>query len=88
MQPPEGKKFYGSITVSKRGQVVLPAEAREDFKIKAGDKLLVFGDMQAGMWIATIDIIRAMDVMKPFRELVLEEEAGESKDSSREDDGL
>ena len=36
-------KFYGATTVGERGQVVIPAEARRDFDIKAGDKLVVMG---------------------------------------------
>jgi AbrB family looped-hinge helix DNA binding protein len=57
MKPPEGKKFYGSVTVSERGQIVIPAEGRKDFNIGAGDKLLVFGDMKMGLWIATFGIL-------------------------------
>jgi AbrB family looped-hinge helix DNA binding protein len=55
-KPPEGKKFYGSVTVSERGQIVIPAEARQDFNIGTSDKLLVFGDMKTGIWIATFGI--------------------------------
>jgi len=58
MKAPEGKKFYGSITVSERGQVVIPAGARKDFGIKTGDKLLVFGDLEKGLGIATYDIMQ------------------------------
>jgi AbrB family looped-hinge helix DNA binding protein len=57
MNPPEGKKFYGSVTVSERGQIVIPAEARNDFGIDTGDKLLVFGDKKMGLWIATFGIL-------------------------------
>lgn len=57
MTPPEGKKFYGSVTVSERGQIVIPAEARKDFRIAIGDKLLVFADMKMGIWIATFGIL-------------------------------
>jgi len=57
VEAPEGKKFYGSITVSERGQIVIPAEARKDFAIDTGDKLLVFGDMKMGLWIATFNIL-------------------------------
>lgn len=57
MTPPEGKKFYGSVTVSERGQMVIPAEARKDFNIGVGDKVLVFGDMKMGIWIATFGIL-------------------------------
>ena len=59
---PAGRKFYGSVTVSERGQIVIPAEARKDFDVKAGDKLLVFGDLEQGLWIATLPVIqRYMD---------------------------
>ncbi len=57
MKAPEGKKFYGSITVSERGQIVIPIDARKDFKIKTGDRLLVFGDMERGIGLATFDLL-------------------------------
>ena len=53
MEAPESKKFYGSVTVSERGQIVIPVDARKDFGIKTGDKLLVFGDQERGIGIAT-----------------------------------
>ncbi len=37
-------KFYGSTTIGERGQIVLPAKLRDDFKIKKGEKLLVIGN--------------------------------------------
>ncbi len=58
MEPPETKKFYGSVTVSERGQIVVPSDARKDFGIKPGDKLLVFGDLERGLGIATFEIMR------------------------------
>jgi len=58
MEPPEGKKFYGSVTVSERGQIVIPADARKDFGIKTGDKLLVFGDLEQGIAFATVSIMQ------------------------------
>ena len=45
------KRFYGAITVSDRGQIVIPAQARRDFGIEGGDKLLVFGDLRYGLAI-------------------------------------
>ena len=45
----ERKRFYGAITVSDRGQIVIPAEARRDFHIEVGDKLLVLGDLDSGL---------------------------------------
>ena len=35
--------FYGTTTVGERGQVVIPAQAREDFSLEKGEQLLVFG---------------------------------------------
>lgn len=60
METPEGKRFYGSVTVSERGQIVIPADARKDFNIKTGDKLLVLGDLETGLWIATFNIMQKM----------------------------
>ena len=39
----KNKKFYGSTTIGERGQVVIPKEVRDDFGLKKGEKLLVFG---------------------------------------------
>lgn len=49
------KRFYGAITVSDRGQIVIPAQARRDFGIEVGDKLLVFGDLRHGIALARAD---------------------------------
>ena len=47
MDPKDPNKlFYGAITVSDRGQIVIPAQARRDFGIEVGDKLLVFVDLR------------------------------------------
>ena len=35
-------KMYGAVTVGKRGQVVIPAQIRKMFRIKTGEKLIVF----------------------------------------------
>ncbi len=56
----ENRKFYGSITVSERGQIVIPAEARKDFNIKTGDKLLVLGDLEQGIAIVTVEYLQKM----------------------------
>ena len=36
------KHFFGTATIGEKGQVVVPAEARDAMKLKKGDKLLVF----------------------------------------------
>ena len=37
------RKFYGSTTMGERGQIVVPAEAREALGLEKGEKMLVFG---------------------------------------------
>ncbi|MBK8447054.1 MAG: AbrB/MazE/SpoVT family DNA-binding domain-containing protein [Micropruina sp.] len=53
------KKFYGAITVSERGQIAIPVQARRDFGIEVGNKLLVFGDLQHGIALAKADDVLA-----------------------------
>ncbi len=36
-------KFYGTTTLGARGQLVIPALAREELKLKPGDQLVVMG---------------------------------------------
>jgi AbrB family looped-hinge helix DNA binding protein len=56
----KGKKFYGSVTVTERGQISLPSEARKDFDIKTGDKLLVLGDLEKGIALAKSNFVLQM----------------------------
>jgi AbrB family looped-hinge helix DNA binding protein len=42
-QKKNGEQFFGTTTVGEKGQVVIPAEAREAMSLKKGEKLLVFG---------------------------------------------
>ena len=54
------RKFYGSVTVSERGQVVIPAKARKDFGIEAGEKLLVLGHLDRGLVFTKSNFILKM----------------------------
>ncbi|WP_332445389.1 AbrB/MazE/SpoVT family DNA-binding domain-containing protein [Dehalococcoides mccartyi] len=83
METPEGKRFYGSVTVSERGQIVIPADARKDFNIKTGDKLLIFGDLERGLGISTFDIMqRTMEgTMGLFRDIGSTMKPGEKKET-------
>lgn len=40
------KKLYGTATVGTKGQVVIPADAREALDIKTGDRLYVVGSTE------------------------------------------
>lgn len=35
----------------------MPIQGREDFNIRPGHKLLVFADIEEGLWIATPEIL-------------------------------
>ena len=60
MEMQKGKKFYGSITVSERGQIVIPSDARKDFDIKTGDKLLVLADLEKGIVLTKANFVMQM----------------------------
>lgn len=60
MDGPGGRKFYGSVTVGERGQIVIPAQARRDHGIGAGDKLIVLGSPEG---IALMSADRLMETL-------------------------
>ena len=35
--------WYGTVTIGEKGQIVIPVEARENFNLKKGDKLMFVG---------------------------------------------
>lgn len=42
-QSKRNDRFYGTVTIGEKGQIVIPREAREAMALQKGDKLLVFG---------------------------------------------
>jgi AbrB family looped-hinge helix DNA binding protein len=60
--------FLGAVTVGERGQIVIPAEAREAYGIRGGDKLLVFhGPARCGVIVIRVeDIHRMSQAMMKF----------------------
>lgn len=42
------KKLYGTATVGTKGQIVIPADAREELNIHSGDRLYVVGSPSKG----------------------------------------
>ena len=47
--PPKGKHLFGVVTIGEKGQIVIPANARKIFNLKAGDQLVVLGDETQGL---------------------------------------
>ncbi|MCR5717651.1 MAG: helix-turn-helix domain-containing protein [Oscillospiraceae bacterium] len=41
---PPGKHIWGTVTIGDRGQIVIPKSARDEFDLKAGDRLIVASD--------------------------------------------
>lgn len=50
MTKPKGK-YAWTATVGEKGQIVIPKQAREIFKIKPGDALVLLGDEKRGIAI-------------------------------------
>ena len=64
-------KFLWTAKVGEKGQIVIPKEAREVFRIKPGDTLLILGDKERGIAIAKYD-----DYMK-FDQAIFDKKKGE-----------
>lgn len=41
--PNQKPVFYGTATIGTKGQLVIPADAREALRMQPGDKVVVFG---------------------------------------------
>ena len=53
-----GMKCYGSTVIGEKGQVVIPAEVRKQFRIKTGDKFLVLaGHRGVGIMLLKADAL-------------------------------
>ena len=51
----EKGKFIWTTKVSNKGQIVIPKQARDEFNIKEGDTLIMFGDKEKGIALAKYD---------------------------------
>ncbi len=54
---PEGK-FIATVKVGEKGQIVIPKGARDLFKIKPGDTLLLLADITQGIAIVNNDLYK------------------------------
>ena len=41
---PKGKNIWGAVTINERGQIVIPKDARDQFGLTGGQRLIVLGD--------------------------------------------
>jgi len=68
-----GGQFYGAVTVSERGQIVIPARARRDLDIEVGEKLLVVGGPGGALLLVRASVVGRMvsrwaDLVRQLRE--------------------
>ena len=64
---PKGKNIWGSVTVSDRGQIVIPKGARDRFGLSGGQRLIVVSD-ETGIALIPAEVFedgmkRAMEMM-------------------------
>ena len=52
----KGDRFIVSVKVGPKGQITIPKEAREMFRIQEGDTLMVLGDSKRGLALMKADI--------------------------------
>jgi AbrB family looped-hinge helix DNA binding protein len=76
----KGKYIFGTVKVGERGQIVIPKEARDTFGINPGDDLLVLGDIQKGL------AITKMDLMKGFALKILDGFGGTAKETEGDEE--
>ena len=69
---PKGKCLWGAVTISERGQIVIPKAAREKFGLTGGQRLIVGGD-EVG--IALIPAEAFEEKMRKFMETVTKTDA-------------
>ena len=63
---PRGKSIWGTVTVNDRGQIVIPKDAREQYGLTPGKRLIVLGD-EAGIALLSAELFEAN--MKRIMEL-------------------
>ena len=64
---PSGKNIWGTVTVSERGQIVIPKDARDKFGMSPGTRLVVLGD-EAGIALIPADTFE--DSLRKAMELI------------------
>ena len=65
----KSRRVFGTAKVGDRGQIVIPKEARELFKIRPGDTLLILGEEETGLIVSRPEVLsdianRMFDSMK------------------------
>ncbi|WP_315216635.1 AbrB/MazE/SpoVT family DNA-binding domain-containing protein [Actinomyces dentalis] len=67
---PDGKGFFGTVTVGRRGQVALPAQARRQLGLEPGDQLVVLTDPAQGLALIPLRLLLERAPNDPLAMLV------------------
>ena len=67
---PDGKGFFGTVTVGQRGQVALPAQARKQLGLEPGDQLVVLTDPAQGLALIPLRLLLERAPNDPLAMLV------------------
>ena len=51
---------YGTTTIGTKGQIVIPSEARKKYKLKEGEKLIVFGSKKGVITLVKPDSLKKL----------------------------
>ena len=63
---PKGKNIWGSVTVSDRGQIVIPKDARDKFGLTSGTRLIVLSDEEGIALVPAERFERSMKMAMEF----------------------
>ena len=78
------KTFYGIANVGRKGQIVIPAKAREELNIQTGDSLVVIGIKDHGMLaLCPMESVEAMLQSATQRLEDLKQAIDKSKESTK-----
>lgn len=53
----KSRRVFGTAKVGDRGQIVIPKEARELFRIRPGDTLLILGEEETGLIVSRPEVL-------------------------------
>lgn len=53
----KSRQVFGTAKVGDRGQIVIPKEARELFRIRPGDTLLILGEEETGLIVSRPEVL-------------------------------
>jgi AbrB family looped-hinge helix DNA binding protein len=80
--PAHKPAFYGTATIGTKGQIVIPAKAREDLGLKSGEKVVVIGIKHHGMLgICPISSVEAMLTQTTAQLKAIQNAIGKTKES-------